>query len=185
MRIIAGIFKGFKLQSFSGKNIRPTPSRIREAVFDIVGNQVVGVDFLDLFSGTGAVGIEAMSRGAKRVTFVDIDQKATNIIKNNLIKVKHSSCETNIIRRDFVQAIKLLNLKNNTFDIIFLDPPYNSNYFLKTLQLIDQNPICKEGGIIIVQHPINTNIGSEFKNLLLIKERKYGSSKISIYIKNN
>ena len=88
MRVIAGIYKGFKLQSFSGKEIRPTPGRIREAIFDIISAEIVGAEFLDLFAGTGAVGIEAISRGAKNVNFVDIENKAITLIKEPTKDIK-------------------------------------------------------------------------------------------------
>ncbi len=185
MKIIGGIYKGIKLYPFPGKEIRPTPAIIREAIFNIVAERIVGQNFLDLFSGTGAMGIEAISRGAGCVTFVDIDKNAISLIKKNLNKINIGNNAINIIKNDYFQAIKLLNLQNKVFDIIFFDPPYDKDFFLKVLQLIDENPILKELGIIIVQHPSKMRIENKFNKLSLIKENKYGNSKISVFIKNN
>ena len=183
MRVIAGIYKGFKLQSFPGKEIRPTPGRIREAIFDIISAEIVGAEFLDLFAGTGAVGIEAISRGAKNVTFVEIDNKAIALIKRNLQKISKDNLFT-IIKSDYLRAIRFLNVKQKRFDIVFLDPPYNKNYFLKTLHEIDRNVIIKEGGLIIVQHPADLVVKYDFENIFYFKEKKYGNSKITIFYIN-
>lgn len=183
MRIIAGAYKGFRLQSFSGKEIRPTSDKIREAIFDIIGSKIVGAEFLDLFAGTGAMGIEAISRGAKEVTFVEIDRKAIAIIKLNLNKI-YQNTYSNILRNDYLQAIKLLSLNQKIFDIIFIDPPYNKKYLSKALQEIDKSTIIKKESLIIVQHPIQTEVKEDFTNIFCCKEKKYGSSKITIFSNN-
>ena len=180
MRIIAGTYKGFRLNAFPGNDIRPTPSKIREAIFDLIGPKVLESDFLDLFAGTGAVGIEAFSRGAKSVTFVDLNQKAINLIKNNLEKIYQNDF-SQVIKNNYIQAIRLFNLKQIKFDIIFLDPPYNKNYTLTSLQEIDQGALAKESTIIVVQHPIKFEIKENFKNLVYLKEKKYGKSGITIF----
>jgi 16S rRNA (guanine966-N2)-methyltransferase len=180
MRIIGGIYKGFHLHTFASKDIRPTPSKVREAVFDIIGPGVIESDFLDLFAGTGAVGIEAFSRGARRVTFVELNKKAILLIKENLIKI-HLKDFSNIIRSNYQQAIKEFNLHQRKFDIIFLDPPYDRNYILKPLQEIEQNDIAKNNSIIIVQHQINEKLPNDFKRLICLKKKKYGRSAITIY----
>jgi 16S rRNA (guanine(966)-N(2))-methyltransferase RsmD len=180
MRIIAGTYKGFRLNAFPGNDIRPTSSKIREAIFDIISTKVLGSDFLDLFAGTGAVGIEAFSRGAKSVTFVDFDYTAISLIKNNLKKIYQNDF-SQVIKNNYIQAIKLLNLEQKKFDIIFLDPPYNKNYALTSLREIDQGALAKEGAIIVVQHPIKYEIKENFKNLVCLKEKKYGKSGITIF----
>lgn len=180
MRIIAGIYKGAKLQSLPGKKIRPTPSRIREAIFDIISDKIVGAEFLDLFSGTGAVGIEAISRGAKNVTLVEIDARAVSLIKKNLKKIHKADLPT-IIKNNSLQAIKYLNTNQIKFDIVFLDPPYFKNIYLKILQEIDKSTVINEGGLIIVQHSTDAKVNYDFKNIIFLKERKYGKSKITIF----
>lgn len=179
MRIIAGLYKGCRLQTFTGNDIRPTPGKVREAIFDIIGVRIVGAEFLDLFAGTGAMGIEAISRGAKGVTFVEIDRKSIALIKNNLTKIKKNEV-SNIIKTDYRQALKLFNLNQKSFNIIFLDPPYHKNYISIVLQEVDISNILPEGSLIIVQHPTPIEVKGDFKNLLPIKEKKYGSTKITI-----
>lgn len=183
MRVIAGTYKGFKLQSFPGKEIRPTPDRIREAVFDIISAEIVGAEFLDLFAGTGAVGIEAISRGAKNVIFVEIDDKAIALIKRNLQKICKDDLFT-IIKSDYLRAIRFFHIKQKKFDIVFLDPPYHKDYFSKTLHEIDRSMIIKEGGLIIVQHPADLLVKYDFENMFCFKEKKYGNSKITIFYIN-
>jgi len=180
MRIIAGLYKGFPLQSFQGKKIRPTPSKVREAVFDILGFKVIESDFLDLFAGTGAVGIEALSRGAKRVTFVEINGHAIELIKSNLMKINQNDF-SNIINNNYMRSLKVLNFQQKKFDIIFLDPPYDKNITQKTLYEIDKNYILKRNSIIIAQHQINENIQGNFQNLSCLKEKRYGKSKITLF----
>ncbi|HOF02696.1 MAG TPA: 16S rRNA (guanine(966)-N(2))-methyltransferase RsmD [Atribacterota bacterium] len=180
MRIIAGLYRGFILQSFSGKSIRPTPGKVREAIFDIIGAKIVGAEFLDLFAGTGAMGIEAISRGAKSVTFVEIDKRAVVLLQNNLKKIDQNMFD-NIYKMDYLKALKLFNSAKNSFDIIFLDPPYYKDYFQSSLKVIEEGSILKDNSLIIVQHPIRLTVKNNFKNLLCIKEKKYGSTWVTMF----
>lgn len=181
MRIIGGRYRGFTLQSFPGENIRPTPAKIREAIFNIVGYRIIEAEFLDIFAGTGAIGIEAISRGAKNSTFIEIDNRAITIIKNNLKKICLNN-HVDILQLDYLKAISYLKRNQRLFDIVFLDPPYKKDYFSKVLQEIDSTPIVKENGFIIVQHPTRLEVKKEdFKNLFFIKEKRYGISKITIF----
>ncbi len=179
MKIIAGLYKGLRLKSFPGKDIRPTPGKVREAVFDILGSKVIVSDFLDLFAGTGAIGIEALSRGAKRATFVEINGKAIDLIKANLNKFNYNDF-SDIIKNDYLQAIKMLSFQQRKFDIIFLDPPYNKNYTQKSLQEIEQSPIFKKNSIVVVQHQIYDDIQINFQKLSCLKEKRYSRSRITV-----
>ncbi len=180
MRIIAGTYKGFTLHSFTGKDIRPTPSKVREAIFDMLGFKVIESDFLDLFAGTGAIGIEALSRGAKSTTFVEVNQKAIELIKENLIKIHYNDFYT-IIKKDYLQAIKMLDFQRRKYDIIFLDPPYSKNYILKSLKEIEKSHIIKKNSIVVVQHQINETVQNDFKKLICLKEKRYGKSRVTIF----
>jgi len=180
MRIIAGKYKGFPLHAFPGKDIRPTPGKVREAVFDILGFRVTESDFLDLFAGTGAIGIEALSRGAKRATFVEVNGRAIGLIKDNLTKI-HQNYFSNIMKNDYLQAIKILNFQQRKFDIIFLDPPYNKNYTLKSLLEIEQKNIIKKNGLVVVQHQIHEDVQNNSQKLVCLKEKKYGKSRITVF----
>lgn len=180
MRIIAGLYKGFRLQTFSGRNIRPTPSKVREAVFDILGSNIVNSDFLDLFAGTGAMGIEALSRGAKKATFVEKNRKAILIIRQNLSMID-STHFYYILHHDIFQAINILSSETKKYDIIFLDPPYLKDYAQKLLIKIDQSQVAKDNSIIMVQHQIKENIQGDFHRLVFLKEKKYGKSALTIF----
>ncbi|MFH0959677.1 MAG: 16S rRNA (guanine(966)-N(2))-methyltransferase RsmD, partial [Pseudomonadota bacterium] len=127
MRIVAGSLKGRRLKLASCSEVRPTSERVRESIFSVIGNYVIGTEAIDLFAGTGALGIEALSRGAKSVTFVEKDRALTK----NLYSFC-SSCgllsQTAILNMDVVEAIKLLKRRDSKFDMILLDPPYNSDW---------------------------------------------------------
>jgi 16S rRNA (guanine(966)-N(2))-methyltransferase RsmD len=180
MRIIAGIYKGFPLKSFPGMDIRPTPAKVREAVFDILGFKIIDSDFLDLFAGTGAIGIEALSRGAKRATFVDINPNAVNLIKANLSKIKQNDF-SDVIKRDYMYSLKMLKLQQRKFDIIFFDPPYYKNISKKVLNEIEKNNILKKNTTVIVQHNTYEEVHAEHQKLSFLKEKKYGKSKITLF----
>lgn len=181
MRIIGGIYKGFNLSTFNGKGIRPTPSIIREALFDILGTKIIESEFLDLFAGTGAVGIEAFSRGARRITFVELNLEGIALIRRNIAKIDHQEC-FDIIRNHSIRAIKKLKTHRKKFDIVFLDPPYDHReYLLESLQEIELNSILKNESIIIVQHQKKEDLNYNSQRIIFLKEKNYGKSKISIF----
>lgn len=167
MRIIGGKHKGRILKSFKGDDIRPTGDRAKESLFNILNQKICGASFLDLFSGTGAVGIEALSRGAKQVTLVDESKESVNIAKSNLAMIKETA---NVVT---ASAEHFLLTTADKFDIIFLDPPYlyrNTNALLKT---IFERDLLKNGGIIVYEHKNDyTNFSTEFFDIYDI--RKYG-----------
>ncbi|MBN2395899.1 MAG: 16S rRNA (guanine(966)-N(2))-methyltransferase RsmD [Candidatus Atribacteria bacterium] len=181
MRIIGGLYKGIKLNIFNGKEIRPTPSIVREAVFDILGARVIDSEFLDLFAGTGAVGFEAFSRGARWVTFVELNKKSIELIKKNMEIINHREC-FHLIKSHYIQAIEQLKNDQQKFDIIFLDPPYNHvDYLFKSLQEIELSSILKRDNIILVQHCQCSGLKYDSQKLFLLKEKKYGRNRISIF----
>jgi 16S rRNA (guanine966-N2)-methyltransferase len=184
MKIIAGLYKGFPLKSFAGRDIRPTPAKVREAVFDILSVKIIESDFLDLFAGTGAIGIEAISRGAKRVTFVEVDHNAINLIKANLAKINYNDF-SDIIKRDYLYSLKILKSQGRKFDIIFMDPPYYKNISKKVLHEIEKNYILKKNSIVVVQHKTNEEVQAQYRNLSFLKEKNYGKSKLTIFNFNN
>lgn len=184
MKIIAGLYKGFPLKSFPGRDIRPTPAKVREAVFDILSMKIIESDFLDLFAGTGSIGIEAISRGAKRSTFVEIEQKAINLIKANLTKINHNNF-SNIIKRDYLHSLKIFKYKARKFDIIFLDPPYYKNISKNVLHEIEKSNILKKNSIVVVQHKNNETVQAQYQKMSFLKEKRYGKTKISLFNFNN
>ncbi len=148
MRIISGKARGTRLNTLEGLDTRPTLDRIKESLFNIVQNQIYNSRVLDLFAGSGALGLETLSRGASKATLCDNSNKAIKIIKENIIKT-HFENETQIINEDYKKALKIL--KNEKFDIIFLDPPYETQFDIQALEIIIENEILSNEGIIILE----------------------------------
>ena len=177
MRVIAGIYKGRKLIEFKGTDVRPTSDMARESLFNILRDRIESAVFLDAFSGTGAVGIEALSRGADKVYFNDLNRESIKIIKANLEKLECPK-NTEISNGD---AILLMERKENLFDIIFLDPPYSLD--IKTNALKASKKALKSGGIVILED--EKFFESEIEGLTLFDKRKYGRVHFSMFKKEN
>lgn len=152
-----------KLKTPKGMNSRPTVDRVKESVFNILTPYIAGSDVLDLFSGTGALAIEALSRGANSAVIVEADRKTCVIIKENLMHTRLNE-KARICCRKAAAAIKELGQKGERFDIIFMDPPYLKNFIQETLQLLLENDIITKEGIVVIEHhrdePVPNRMGS-------------------------
>jgi 16S rRNA (guanine966-N2)-methyltransferase len=177
MRIIAGDKKGRKLKVPGGTVTRPTPENVKEAVFNIIQFQIENRSFLDLFAGSGQIGIEALSRGASEVVFVEEDKQAAKVIKDNLEKC---GLKAQLFREN---AFLFLS-RGRSFDIIYLDPPFMSDYINKSIEIIQNLDNLNENGIIICESSKNMNIRFDEKKYTLAKQKKYGSKMISILKKS-
>jgi len=180
MRIVAGKNKGKRLKAPKDLSVRPTSEKVREALFDILGISVEETCFLDLFAGTGAVGIEALSRGAKKVIFVEKEQKCIKIIKDNLEKTENNQNAV-VYKIDFIYGLKLLARKKYLLDYIFLDPPYNRGLVNVSLLEISKLPILKHNGLVIAQHYKKEKVMENINNLSLHNQRRYGECYLSFY----
>lgn len=180
MRIVAGKNKGNILKSPKDLSVRPTSEKVREALFDILGTSVRETCFLDLFAGTGAVGIEALSRGTKKVIFIEKELKCVKIIKKNLDKTENIQNAV-VYKIDFLPGLKLLAKKNYLLDYIFLDPPYNRELVNISLLEISKLPILKEKGLVIAQHYKKEKVMENVNNLRLFNQRRYGECYLSFY----
>jgi len=180
MRIIAGKNKGNILKSPRDLSVRPTSEKVREALFDILGISVRETCFLDLFAGTGAVGIEALSRGAREVIFIEKELKCIKIIKENLEKTGNSQNAV-VYKIDFLSGLKLLDKKNCQLDHIFLDPPYNRGLINISLLEISNLPILRRNGLVIAQHYKKEKVMENLSNLRLFDQRRYGECYLSFY----
>ena len=179
MRVIAGSAKSLRLKTLPGLSTRPTQDKIKETLFNMLYQDVVSCRFLDLFSGSGAIGIEALSRGAASCTFIEQNHDAVAIIKENLAFTHLSSCAT-IIKKDVLSALKALKTKSNTapFDIIFLDPPYHLGIEKAILlELFDSSLITQESMIIIESDKHTSFNYIKEINYTLIKEKHYKNNK--------
>ena len=180
MRIVAGKNKGNILKSPKDLSIRPTSEKAREALFDILGTSVRESCFLDLFAGTGAVGIEALSRGVKKVIFIEKEPKCIKIIKKNLEKTENIQNAV-VYKIDFLTGLKLLAKKNYLLDYIFLDPPYNRGLVNISLLEIAKLPILRKNGLVIAQHYKKEKVMEKINNLRLFNQRRYGECFLSFY----
>ncbi len=175
MRVISGIARGKKLHSLEGLETRPTLDRVKEAVFNIIQFDIKNKVILDLFSGSGALGIEALSRGAKEAVLCDKSKNAIQIINKNLQETKLLD-KAKVVNKDFLDTLNDLSKKNKKIDIVFLDPPYKSNYLKESINSIFENNILNDDGIIIIETDDKNKI-DEIKKLEYIEvydERKYG-----------
>jgi len=177
MRVISGIARGTVLYTLEGKNTRPTMDRVKEAMFNILQSKIYQAEVLDLFSGSGALGIEALSRGANRVTFCDYSHQAIKIINKNLEKTKMYA-KSKVLIGDF--KICLEKLQNERFDIIFLDPPYNSDFSIIALEKINSMKLLKKDGIIVIETDDEQKMQEELQkiNANVYDLRKYGRVKL-------
>ena len=151
MRVISGSAKGHKLTAPNGLDTRPTTDRIKETLFNIISPEIYGCNFLDLFSGSGGIGIEALSRGAKTAVFVDKSTKAVDAIKANLNHTKLNEGAF-VYCADVFEALKTLSLKGIVFDIIFMDPPYSSEIYEKVLKSVVELSILNSEGFVVAEH---------------------------------
>lgn len=176
MRIIAGIAGGIRLKSIKGKDVRPTLDRVKEAVFNMIAYYIEDAEVLDLFSGFGSLGIEALSRGAAHADLVEVKGKHVNIIKENL-KISKLENKASVIQND---VFDYLQNCNKSYDLIFMDPPYKQGMTKKTLDLILKNKILKKDGLIISERSSEEK-QLKFEKLKIVRERNYGNSLIYIY----
>jgi len=175
MRIISGKYKGKVLKSFEFNTTRPTLDRVKEAIFDKIFMKVRKGTILDLFGGTGGMGLEALSRGASSVYICDDSVSSINLIKKNCERFDE---KPEILQLDYVKALELFNRTGTQFDIIFLDPPYDSSYGAKSLELIEKYELLKSDGIVVYEHDISDGFiytGVYFKE----EEKVYGRARIS------
>ena len=176
MRVISGKYRGKKLIALEGDNTRPTLDRVKEALFNKIQNNIPDAVVLDLFAGTGALGIEALSRGAKETVFCDKVFEAIQVIKKNIENTKNLEKST-IINKDYNEVLKELARQNKKFDIVFLDPPYKTNFAIMALQKIIMSDLLTEDGIIIIETDDITKEDEiiKIKEAEIFDKRKYGS----------
>lgn len=179
MRVITGKAKGVSLKTPDGMATRPTTDRVKEAMFSIIQFDIPAASVLDLFGGTGQLGIEALSRDAKQAVFVDEKDNACRLIRENLRRTKLEG-QGRVVRSDY--AAFLRNCKEK-FDIIFLDPPYAEVFLENSLKIITEIDILHSGGIIVAERPLGKELPWEFDGFTRSKDYKYGKTLITIYRK--
>ena len=185
MRVIAGKYKGRKLFSPEDSSVRPTTDKVKEACFSILTNDIYDARVLDLFAGSGGLGIEALSRGASYCLFADASRKSLNLVKQNLDHCKVEEY-TRIAAGDYSKVLKSLagrieDGREEPFDIILLDPPYDAGFLDEVFRLIAEGGVLAPGGIIVAEHRKQIEMPDELHGFTRTKERRYGVVKLSIY----
>ncbi|WP_099353553.1 16S rRNA (guanine(966)-N(2))-methyltransferase RsmD [Fredinandcohnia onubensis] len=180
MRVVSGVKKGLHLKAVPGTSTRPTTDKVKEAIFNIIGPYFDGGVGLDLFGGSGGLGIEALSRGIDKVIFVDRDQKAIQTIKGNLETCRLQD-QAEVYRNDAVRALKAIVKRDIKFDVIFLDPPYKKQKLTELIEEISQHQLLTSDGVIIAEHDSEVVLEKTIGNFELVRHEEYGIIGVSIY----
>ena len=177
MRVISGSARSLKLKTLEGVDVRPTTDRIKETLFNMIQNDIYGCSFLDVFSGSGAIGIEALSRGANECVFIDNNPKAVEVINENLefTKLKDNAL---VLAKSYEVAIAELESKNMSFDLVFMDPPYDKGLEKNVLETLQKSVIINNDTIIIVEASLDTDFSYlDSLGYVVYKEKQYKTNK--------
>jgi 16S rRNA (guanine(966)-N(2))-methyltransferase RsmD len=183
MRIIGGVAKGRHIYLPKGNQIRPTPDGIKESLFNIL-HSLEGITFIDLFAGSGNVGLEALSRGASRVVFVEKSTVMITVIKRNLRELGFDN-KYEIIAAEVAKCMRKLNKRKEYFDILFADPPYEKGFVSEIFQCLGEVEIISRDGVIIIQHSLREDVDEQHTaNFTLTEQRRYGDTLLSFLKKD-
>jgi 16S rRNA (guanine966-N2)-methyltransferase len=178
MRIISGTFKGRRLFTPKHRSIRPTSDQVKESIFNILGGEVEGKVVLDLFSGTGNLGIEALSRGARKAFFVEKGREALQLIQKNLAQCELQK-QSEILPSDVYRAIGILKQRGEVFDLILMDPPYEKGLIQKTLMKLNFERIYHQDSIFVIEHGRREPLPDITDGWDLIRQKRMGDTMIS------
>jgi 16S rRNA (guanine966-N2)-methyltransferase len=180
MRIIAGQYKGRRLKTLEGLHVRPTSDRLRETVFNILAPQLAGARFVDVCAGSGAIGIEALSRGADEVVFIENNRRAAQLIGENL---QHCGIleGTRLINRDVLTALKYLADHKLRYDIFYLDPPYDAQLYSPVLWLLAKTALLAEDGLVLVEHRRQFPLAESYETLSAYRTLHQGETQLTFF----
>ncbi|HEV8484327.1 MAG TPA: 16S rRNA (guanine(966)-N(2))-methyltransferase RsmD [Blastocatellia bacterium] len=179
MRVIGGTYGGRRLRSVDGLRVRPTSDRLRETLFNILAPRIADSRFLDICAGSGAVGIEALSRGASAATFIEKSRHACSAIEANLaaLGIDHMI----ILNRDALSALNRLHENQQQFDIIFFDPPYASEIYPQVMETLGKSGLVADGGIVVVEHRAKDPPREEYGEVKMYRDVRQGESALAFY----
>lgn len=180
MRVVSGVCKGRPLKAVPGNTTRPTTDKVKEALFNMIGPYFDGGMGLDLFAGSGGLGIEGLSRGLDKVIFVDRESKAIHVIQENLKACKFEE-KAEVYRNDADRAVKALIKREIKFDYIFLDPPYKKQQLVSLMEKMVQQDLVKTDGMIVCEHSFDVDLPETVGRFKQIKHEKYGIIAVTIY----
>ncbi|MBW2276408.1 MAG: 16S rRNA (guanine(966)-N(2))-methyltransferase RsmD [Deltaproteobacteria bacterium] len=180
MRVVAGQAKGRKLVAPSGRDVRPTSDRVREALFSTLGTAVAGARVLDLFAGSGALGLEALSRGASVAVFVDNSRRAVDAVRRNLEATGFGEC-ARVIPGDALVVLDRLGGERSAFDLVFLDPPYKSGLRLPALERLAALDLLAPSARVVAEHPVDQEL-QVIAGLRIIASKRYGGTALTLMV---
>ncbi|MPZ77139.1 MAG: 16S rRNA (guanine(966)-N(2))-methyltransferase RsmD [Deltaproteobacteria bacterium] len=180
MRVIGGNARGRRLKVPKGQSVRPTSGRVKEALFNILPRDLSGIKLLDLFAGTGNVSIEAISRGAAEAILIDSSVESGKVIRENLRRLRFTD-RTRVWIIPVFRALRLLARRGESFDMIFLDPPYERNWIDASLEMIAQGSLLRSSGTLIVEHSAREQVNSDYGALVMDDQRNYSGTLLSFF----
>ncbi|HEY1371940.1 MAG TPA: 16S rRNA (guanine(966)-N(2))-methyltransferase RsmD [Candidatus Binatia bacterium] len=180
MRVIAGQARGRRLRTPKGRELRPTADRVKEALFNILPHDLSGRRVLDLFAGTGNLGLEALSRGAAGAVFVDIARTATAVIEENVQTLGYGA-SARVLTAPVFKAVRSLARCGERFDVILLDPPYEHGLAGEALKEIAKEGVLAEAGVVVAEHSVRDRLEEQYGALVLSDRRRYGDTALSFY----
>ncbi|MFC4103660.1 16S rRNA (guanine(966)-N(2))-methyltransferase RsmD [Paenibacillus xanthanilyticus] len=180
VRVIAGTAKGRPLKAVPGSNTRPTTDKVKEAIFSMIGPYFDGGMVLDLFAGTGGLGIEALSRGMERAVFIDMERLSIEVIKQN-VQAAGLTQQAEIYRNEAGRAIKVLEKRGERFALVFLDPPYRMKEMDAMMSELAQRGLLEDGARVIVEHDAAHVYPEQFASYIQLKHARYGDTAVTVY----
>ena len=182
MRIVAGSLKGHRLVAPRGRGVRPTLEMVREAVFDVLGPRVAGARVLDLFAGSGAMGLEALSRGAALAVWCDAEARSIAAVREDVDRMGVGRQGT-VLQMTAQAALRYLERKGRAFDLVFLDPPYEDGHYESMLLALSRSPLVVDGAWVCVEHPKRIDLPPVFGALIQNRRRRYGDTCVSYFMR--
>jgi len=179
LRVISGNLRGKRLFSPKGQELRPTSDRVKEAIFDILQDQFQGQNVLDLFAGTGALGIEGLSRGASKAVFVEESPRSLSALRRNIEECRLKD-RAEVLGRKVLPALKILEARGEAFGLIFLDPPYDRGEARRVLEVLSRSSILTPETLVVAEHSLSEGIDS-IPSLQRVDRRKYGRTLVSFF----
>lgn len=181
LRVIGGACRGRRLLSVRGPLTRPTADRVRESIFNILTGKLAGRTVLDLFAGTGALGIEALSRGADQAVFVDYHRQSLEVIKKNLSRCGLDE-RARVLRWDITDNLSCLKSKGRQFDLVFMDPPYRKGFEVRTLRHLHKADVLVSGALVVIEHAVDDPLPDGIADFIKTDNRRYGNTSVSLLI---
>jgi 16S rRNA (guanine966-N2)-methyltransferase len=160
--------------------IRPTTMKVKEALFSIIGPRIEGALILDCFCGLGGIGLEALSRGAEKATFIEMDRKVAEVTRKNIARLEYND-KAELMLNDFYSAIGRLSKQNRRFDFVFVDPPYRTTDFGLVLPVFSKDDILTKNGLLVIGHPSKVEMEEKLPGVGLVEKRNYGDTTLNFY----